>query len=42
MTGVADPYEPPLDPEVRLETVGRSIDENAADVVSYVEQAGLL
>jgi sulfate adenylyltransferase len=42
MTGVADPYEPPLDPEIKLETVGRSIDENAAEVVSYVEHIGLL
>ena len=42
MTGVADPYEPPLDPEIRLETVGRSVDENASEVVGYLEQGGLL
>src|SRR5688500_15185335 len=27
LTGVADPYEPPLTPELRLQTVGRSVGE---------------
>jgi sulfate adenylyltransferase len=36
MTGVDDPYEPPLDPEMRLETVGRSVDENALAVLALV------
>lgn len=42
MTGVADPYETPNLPELRLETVGRSVDENAAAVIDYLEAAGLL
>jgi len=42
MTGVADPYEPPLSPELRLETVGRTVDENAAAVIEYFEVEGLL
>lgn len=42
MTGLADPYEPPLDPEIRLETVGRDVYDNAAEVLRYVETAGLL
>lgn len=39
MTGLSDPYEPPLSPEIRLETVGRSIDENAAEVLRYLDEA---
>lgn len=42
MTGVADPYEPPHEPELRLETVGRSVDQNAAAVITYLESEGLL
>lgn len=42
MTGVADPYEPPLEPELRLETVGRTVDQNAATVVEYLEARDLL
>lgn len=42
MTGVADPYEPPLQAELRLETVGRTVDQNAAAVVEYLEAKDLL
>ncbi len=42
MTGVADPYEPPLEPELRLATVGRSVDDNADAVVRYLKVRGLL
>ena len=42
MTGVADPYEPPLNPEIRLATVNRSVDENAGVIVGYLERARLL
>ena len=42
MTGVADPYEPPLEPELRLETVGRTVEQNAVAVVEYLEAAGRL
>jgi adenylyl-sulfate kinase len=40
-TGVSDPYEPPLDPEVRLETNGRSPQESAAELVAWLEAKGL-
>ncbi len=36
-TGVSDPYEPPLSPEVRVETAGRSPAESAADVLTWLE-----
>jgi sulfate adenylyltransferase len=38
MTGVADPYEPPLNPEIRLETVGHSVESNVGVVAAYLEQ----
>jgi adenylyl-sulfate kinase len=40
-TGVSDPYEPPLDPEVRLETAGRTPAESAAELVAWLEAKGL-
>jgi adenylyl-sulfate kinase len=40
-TGVSDPYEPPLSPEVTVKTAGRSVAESAADVIAYLEDAGL-
>jgi len=36
-TGVSDPYEPPLDPEIRIETAGHSPAESAAVVVAWLE-----
>ena len=42
MTGVADPYEPPFSPELRLETVGRSVEQNASTIVDYLDDRGLL
>ena len=42
MTGVADPYEPPIEPELRLETIGRTVEENAAAVIAYLESKGRL
>jgi len=40
-TGVSDPYEPPLDPEVRIETAGKTPAESAAEVVSWLERHNL-
>lgn len=40
-TGVSDPYEPPLRPEIRLETSGRAPQESAAEVVAWLEREGL-
>jgi adenylylsulfate kinase-like enzyme len=35
-TGVSDPYEPPLHPEIRIETAGRTPRESAAEVVTWL------
>jgi adenylylsulfate kinase-like enzyme len=35
-TGVSDPYEPPENPELRIETAGRTPEESAAEVVAYL------
>ncbi|HEX7521004.1 MAG TPA: adenylyl-sulfate kinase [Acidimicrobiia bacterium] len=40
-TGVSDPYEPPLAPEVRVVTHDRDPAASAAQVLSYLEEAGL-
>jgi sulfate adenylyltransferase len=42
MTGVSDPYEPPLSPELRLETVGRSVGQNVQQVLDYIAERGIL
>jgi adenylylsulfate kinase-like enzyme len=42
MTGLSDPYEPPLTPELRLETVGRSVTQNAESVLAYLDTRGVL
>ncbi len=36
-TGVSDPYEPPLEPELLLETERETPDQSAAKVLAYVE-----
>lgn len=41
-TGISAPYEAPVEPEVRLKTDGRSVDECAAEVVSYLAAEGFL
>jgi adenylyl-sulfate kinase len=41
-TGVDDPYEEPLDPELRLDTDGHSPTESAAEVIAYLEARELL
>ncbi len=38
MTGVADPYEPPERPEIRLDTVANTVDENAQSVLAHLEE----
>jgi adenylyl-sulfate kinase len=40
-TGLSDPYEPPLDPEIRVETNDRTPQESARDVVVWLERAHL-
>lgn len=41
-TGVSDPYEPPLNPEITLETETESAEESAQKIVAYLEEKGLL
>jgi adenylylsulfate kinase-like enzyme len=41
-TGIDDPYEPPLNPEISLDTVHASVEENASRIMTYLEQHGFL
>jgi adenylylsulfate kinase len=35
-TGISDPYEPPVKPEIFVSTENRSIHDSAADILSYI------
>jgi adenylylsulfate kinase len=37
-TGISAPYEEPLNAEMRLETGGRSVDECAQDIVTFLQE----
>ena len=39
-TGIDDPYEEPLHPELVVDSASRSPDELAAEIVAWLEQAG--
>jgi adenylylsulfate kinase len=41
-TGVSDPYEEPLNPEVVVETDTETIDESAAKIIAKLESMGYL
>lgn len=41
-TGVDDPYEAPVDPEITLNTVNFTPDENARKIVDYLEERGFI
>lgn len=41
-TGVSDPYEPPLHPELTVNSVRESAGESRTRIVQYLEGAGLL
>jgi sulfate adenylyltransferase len=41
-TGIDDPYEEPLNPEITLKTVGITPEENAAKVLEYLLNQGLI
>jgi len=41
-TGVDDPYEPPIDPEITLKGYGASPEENARIIVQYLKDQGYL
>ena len=41
-TGVDDPYEPPIDPELTLSTTGRTPEDNAREIIAYLQKQGYL
>ena len=41
-TGVDDPYEPPINPEITLKGYGASPEENAHVIIKYLEDQGYL
>ncbi len=41
-TGIDDPYEPPVQPEMELETTTNSAEENARSIIAYLTERGFL
>ena len=41
-TGVSDPYEPPLDPEVAVRTDRDSVEQSLAEILAVLRQRGLI
>jgi sulfate adenylyltransferase len=41
-TGIDDPYEPPLRPEIRLNAVEYSPEENARRILDYLREGGFV
>jgi adenylyl-sulfate kinase len=41
-TGISDPYEPPVAPEVTVVTNQENVEDSVARIIAYLEQAGLL
>ena len=41
-TGIDDPYEAPRHPEVRLDTVQHTAEENARQIVDYLADCGFV
>ncbi|PWH12259.1 MAG: adenylyltransferase [Anaerolineae bacterium] len=41
-TGIDDPYEPPVNPEITLQGYGVSPEENARKIIAYLEEKGYL
>jgi sulfate adenylyltransferase len=41
-TGVDDPYEPPVNPEITLDTVNFTPEQNASNIIRYLEANGYL
>ncbi|MBU0495753.1 MAG: adenylyl-sulfate kinase [Chloroflexi bacterium] len=39
-TGISDPYEEPLNPEVRIDSSTETLEESAAKVLAYLEEHG--
>lgn len=41
-TGIDDPYEAPVDPEIVLDTVDTTPDENARSIIEYLKEQGYI
>ena len=41
-TGVSDPYEPPENPELVLDTENQSAEESAQQILTFLEERGLI
>ncbi|MBA2240739.1 MAG: adenylyl-sulfate kinase [Solirubrobacterales bacterium] len=41
-TGVSDPYEPPLSPEITVNTEDETAEESAQKIVAYLEERGFI
>ncbi|HYK20306.1 MAG TPA: adenylyl-sulfate kinase, partial [Pyrinomonadaceae bacterium] len=41
-TGIDDPYEPPVQPELVIDTLNSSAENNARSIVSYLAERGFL
>jgi len=41
-TGIDDPYEAPVQPEIVIDTVSRSAEENARVIIGYLVEKGYL
>jgi bifunctional enzyme CysN/CysC len=41
-TGIGSPYEPPLKPDIRLETADLSIDAAASEIIAYLRDQGII
>jgi sulfate adenylyltransferase len=41
-TGVDDPYEPPIEPEINLQGFGASPEDNARKILAYLEKQGYI
>jgi sulfate adenylyltransferase len=41
-TGVDDPYEPPIEPEIALKTVGVTPEQNAQMIIEFLKEQGYL
>jgi adenylylsulfate kinase len=41
-TGVSDPYEPPENAEITLETEGKTPEESAREILDYLEENGYI
>jgi sulfate adenylyltransferase len=41
-TGIDDPYEPPHSPEIRIDTVAHSAEENARSIIAYLVGRGFV